>query len=213
MDNKYLNISDKKQSSSWFEIMNNSDCDIIILLILAIAGILILFLIYPRCESNVKNVSKNIENMSTGDKSTLKLITDKASIAITTPLIESIVTPCMLADNLKTKIDKINCIATYKHYYDQILKYPLADIFYYLGMLGDDPFEKDDKTKRFNQQYNAARKIADVFADVLSKQLYKLYETYDNDGYNADKFSKNMNDDLSIELNKIINKIIENPNQ
>ncbi len=182
----------------------DSRCDIVILLVLAIVGVLALFIIYPRCDS--------IEKMSTGDKSILKLITDKASIAITTPLMESIVTPCMTADNLKTKVDKINCIATYKHYYDQILKYPLADIFYYLSMLGDDPFEKDDKTKRFNQQYIAAGRIAKMFADVLSKQLYHLYDIYDKDGYDANKFNKEINDKLSIELNDIVMKIIEDPN-
>lgn len=184
---------------------NYSNCDIIILLIFAIVGVLVLFLIYPRPQYE----KMSLDGMY--DTNELHLVTDQTALAITNPLVQSIVTPCMLSRDLKTKEDKINCITTYKYYYDQILKYPLADIFYYLQMLGDDPFDKGNQTRRYQQQYIAAKKISGAFADVLSAQLYKIYTTYDDYGYDESRFTKDFNDDLSTQLYAVVIDIVQNP--
>lgn len=118
------------------------------------------------------------------------LVVDRAVNKIVDYTEKGVVTPCMTSNNITGLDNRIRCIIEYKHYFTDVLKYPITDMFNDLDRLNIDPFRLGT-TKKYDQQYEAVVRLVRSFIKSLEGTLAILKTKYSTFGYISKDFKMN----------------------
>lgn len=119
--------------------------------------------------------------------SDLELIISKGAHEISDMTVNYIITPCMAGGLYQLK-DRVDCIIHYKHYYEQVLKDPLSEMFYYLIQLGKSPFTKTHYGHRQLEEHRALSIMTFGYSRALTQVLQHTVDNYNTDGYVPETF-------------------------
>merc|ERR1711916_271694 len=116
----------------------------------------------------------------------------------------------MNAENLRGLDARLECIRSYPHYYTDILKYPIIDMFVKMDEYEIDPFKKGILKKR-DQQYQAMVGLVQAYAKSLDSSLKVMATKYEEIGFIPEEFRANLSYVLSQWLLFRLTQIFRNP--
>ena len=138
-----------------------------------------------------QEVTQDDVNMTFGkDYGNIGLLVDRAVAQIADYTIRGVVTPCMTSQQVMTVDERIECVQSYKHYWTDILKYPIIDMFGDMERLEINPFTMG-QNKLADQQYEATVGLTQAFAKSLDRTLDLTRTKYSTLGYVPEEFKKN----------------------
>jgi hypothetical protein len=142
--------------------------------------------------------------------SNVKLLTERVADTIAEYTLRVVVDPCMNAENLKGIDARLNCIKKYPHYYTDILKYPILDMFTKMDEYEIDPFKKGILKQR-DQQYQAMVGLVQAYAKSLDVSLKVMATKYKEIGFIPEEFRSNLSFVLSQWFLFRLTQIFRNP--
>lgn len=140
----------------------------------------------------------------------VKLLTERVADIIAEYTLVVVVGPCMNAENLRGLDARLDCIKGYPHYYTDILKYPLIDMFAKMDEYEIDPFKKGILKDR-DQQYQAMIGLIQAYAKSLDESLKVMATKYEEIGFIPEEFKSNLSFVLSQWFLFRMTQIFRNP--
>lgn len=140
----------------------------------------------------------------------VKLLTERVADIIADYTLRVVVGPCMNAENLRGIDARLDCIKGYKHYYTDILKYPIIDMFAKMDEYEIDPFKKGILKNR-DQQYEAMVGLIQAYAKSLDESLKVMATKYKEIGFIPEEFKSNLSFVLSQWFLFRMTQIFRNP--
>ena len=140
----------------------------------------------------------------------VKLLTERVADIIADYTLRVVVGPCMNAENLRGLDARLECIKGYPHYYTDILKYPIIDMFAKMDQYEIDPFKRGI-LKREDQQYQAMVGLVQAYAKSLDSALKVLATKYEEIGFIPEEFKTNLSFVLSQWFLYRLTQIFRNP--
>lgn len=159
------------------------------IVITVIVVLFIICLMYSPYDNCMEYERFDTDNMPSA--ANLDLIVRKAAHEISDMTVDYVVTPC-IAGGLHTLNDKIDCIVHYKHYYTQILRDPVSEMFYYLMQLGNDPFKQTLYGDRQREEHRALAIMTDAYSWCLTQVLRYTKQHYNTSGYDPELFKAHL---------------------
>jgi hypothetical protein len=144
--------------------------------------------------------------------SNVKLLTERTADRIAEFTLRVVVGPCMNAENLRGLDARLDCIKGYPHYYTDILKYPILDMFSKMDEFEIDPFKKGVLKKR-DQQYQAMVGLVQAYAKSLDVSLKVMATKYEEVGFIPEEFHSNLSFVLSQWFLFRLTQIFRDPDQ
>jgi hypothetical protein len=142
--------------------------------------------------------------------SNVKLLTERIADKIAEFTLRVVVGPCMNAENLRGLDARLECIRGYPHYYTDMLKYPLLEMFSKMDEFEIDPFKKGI-LKREDQQYQAMVGLVQAYAKSLDSSLKVMATKYEELGFIPEEFRVNLSYVLSQWFLFRLTQIFRNP--
>lgn len=187
------------------------------ILLISIIILFIAFLWMRPCYDSPK--TENYENLLTQKEvdramgrvyGNVKVLVDTTADEIVERTMRTVVSPCMLAENLKNINTRMQCIQKYKHYYSDILQTPLTKMFSDMDRVEVNPFQRGILKER-DQRYEAMVGMVQAYVKALDNSLKVLSAKYSTFGYVPEDFRKDFLGTLRQWMMFRMVKIFRNP--